>query len=174
MHTKLSIRRHQQDRKNIWRLSYFHAFTSRLERESVSAQLDGGFQYMKYSKGLYYNGRDQPDHVLNYHQKLFLSAMQQYQSWMVEYKIGEVKTELIKQLWPGKRRIVLIAHGGSMIQANDGKKEGWVLEGECPSKKKDARRGLHQSNVICLTYSMGGLRVQVLQWNMARIMKDIG
>ena len=71
---------------------------------------------------------------------------------MVEYKIGEVKIELIKQLWPGKRRIVLVAHGESMMQANDGKKEGWVLEGEQPSKKKGARRGLHQSNVICLTY----------------------
>ena len=82
---------------------------------------------MKYSKGLYYNGHDQPD-VLDYHQKLFLPTMQQYQSWMVKYKIGEVKTELIKQSWPSKRRIVLMAHGESMMQANDGKKEGWVLE----------------------------------------------
>ena len=46
----------------------------------------------------------------------------------------------------------MIAHGESMMQANDGKKEGWVLEGEQPSKKKGTRRGLHQSNVICLTY----------------------
>ena len=26
---------------------------------------------MKYSKGLYYDGHDQPDHILDYHQKLF-------------------------------------------------------------------------------------------------------
>ena len=67
-------RRHQQDWKNIWRLSYFHAFTSRLGRGSVSAQLDNGFQYMKYSKGLYYDGHDQPDHILDYHQKLFFGC----------------------------------------------------------------------------------------------------
>ena len=55
-----------------------------------------GFWYMKYSKGLYYDGHDQPN-VLDYCQNHFLPAMQQYRTSMVEYKIGEVETELIKQ-----------------------------------------------------------------------------
>jgi len=71
---------------------------------------------------------------------------------MVEYKIGEVETELIKQLQPGERRIVLVAHDEATMQANDGDKEGWVLDGEQPLKKKGAGRGLHQSDVICSTY----------------------
>ena len=71
---------------------------------------------------------------------------------MVEYKIGEVEIEVIKQLLPGQRRIVLVVHDELTMQANDGEKEGWVLEGEQPLKKKGARRGLHQSDVICLTY----------------------
>ena len=50
--------------------------------------------------------------------------MQQYRSRLVEYKIGEVETEIIKQLKPGERRLVLVAHDESM-QANDGEeKEG--------------------------------------------------
>jgi hypothetical protein len=110
-----------------------------------------GFRYMKYSKGLYYDGHDQPD-VLDYCQKHFLPAMQQYRLWMVEYKIGEVETELIKQLQPGERRIVLVAHDKATMQANDGDKEGWVLDREQPLKKKGAGRGLHQSDIICLTY----------------------
>ena len=71
---------------------------------------------------------------------------------MVKYKIGEVETELIKQLQPGERRIVLVAHDKATMQANDGDKEGWVLDGEQPLKKKEAGRGLHQSDIICSTY----------------------
>ena len=67
---------------------------------------------------------------------------------MVEHKIGEVETELIKQLLPGQRRIVLVAHDELTMQANNGEKEGWVLEGEQPLKKKGTGRGLHQSDVI--------------------------
>ena len=98
--------------------------------------------------------------------------MQQYQSWVVEYKIGEVETELTKQLQPGKRSLVLVAHAESTMQANDGEKEGWVMNEEQPLKKKGAGRGLHQSHVICSTY--GWLKVHMSQWNMAKIMKGIG
>ena len=94
-----------------------------------------GFRYMKYKKGLYYNGHDRPD-VLDYCQNQFLPAMQQYQSRLVEYKIGEVETEIIKQLKPGERRLVLVAHDESTMQANDGEEEGWVLDGEQPLQKK--------------------------------------
>ena len=106
---------------------------------------------MKYSKGLYYDGHNQPD-VLDYRQKHFLPAMQQYWSWMVEYKIEEVETELTKQLQAGERRIVLVAHDESIMQANDGETEGWVMNGEELLRKKGARRRLHQSDVICSTY----------------------
>ena len=106
---------------------------------------------MKYSKGLYYDGHDQPN-VLDYHQKHFLPMMQQYWLQMVEYKIGEVEIELIKQLQPGERRIVLVAHDKLTMQTNNSEKEGWVLEEEQPLKKKGAGRGLHQSDAICSTY----------------------
>lgn len=110
-----------------------------------------GFRYMQYKKALYYDGHDQPD-VLDYRQKHFLPTMQQYRSQMIEYKIDEVETEILKQLKPGERKIVLVAHDESTMQANDGEKAGWVLDGEQPLKKKGPGRGLHQSDVICSTY----------------------
>jgi hypothetical protein len=106
---------------------------------------------MQYKKALYYNGHDRPD-VLDYRQKYFLPAMQQYRTQMVEYKIGEVEMEVLKQLKPGERKIILVAHDEVMMQANDGEKAGWVLDGEQPLKKNGAGRGLHQSDVICSTY----------------------
>ena len=45
-----------------------------------------------------------------------------------------------------------MAHDEATMQANDGDKEGWVLDGEQPLKKKGARRGHHQSDVTCSTY----------------------
>ena len=71
---------------------------------------------------------------------------------MVEYKIGKVETEICKQLKPEERKLVLVAHDEATMQANDGEKAGWVLDGEQPLKKKEAGRRLHQSDVICLTY----------------------
>ena len=78
--------------------------------------------------------------------------MQEYWFWMVEYKIGKVEIEICKQLKPGERKLVLVAHDEPMMQANDGEKAGWVLDGEQPLKKKGVGRGLHQSDIICLTY----------------------
>ena len=34
---------------------------------------------------------------------------------MVEYKIGKVKTEILKQLKPAERKIVLVAHDKSTM-----------------------------------------------------------
>ena len=82
-----------------------------------------GFWYMKYKKMLYYDGHDWPD-ILDYHQNQYLPAIQQYQSCLVEYKIGEVETKVIKQLKPGKRRLVLVVHDKSTMQANDGEEKG--------------------------------------------------
>lgn len=139
LEVELFLRIHLKIRKEI-SLSTAHQW---LHRE--------GFRYMKYKKGLYYDGHDRPD-VLDYHQNQFLLAMQQYRSHLVEYKIREVETEIIKQLKPGERRLVLVAHDESTMQANDGEEEGWVLDGEQPLRKKGVGRGLHQSNVICSTY----------------------
>ena len=118
-----------------------------------------------------YNGCDQSD-VLNYHQKLFLPAMQQYQSWMVEYNIGEVKTELIKQLWPGKKGIVWWHIMNQWCRQMMARKRA----GYWKDNSHWRRRVLEEDSIraMLFTWLMGDLRVQVLQWNMARIVKGIG
>lgn len=94
-----------------------------------------GFHYMQHKKALYYDGHDQPD-VLEYRQKVFLLTMERYRARLVEFKIGEVKMEIIKPCNYVERLLVLCAHDESTTQANDGDKEGWVLDGEQPLKKK--------------------------------------
>lgn len=107
---------------------------------------------MEHKKALYYDGHDRPD-VVAYRQNIFLPAMDAYQYHLVEYTVGDVEAELIKLGGNFvERRLVLVAHDESTTQANDGQKEGWVLEGEQPLKKKGPGCGLHQSDVICLTF----------------------
>ena len=47
---------------------------------------------------------------------------------------------------------------------NDGPKAGWVLDGEQPLKKKGPGRGLHQSDVICLTFGWMKEASQTLEY----------
>lgn len=48
-------------------------------------------------------------------------------------------------------RLVLCAHDEMTIQANDGAKKSWVLDGEFKLRKKGQGQELHQSDVICST-----------------------
>jgi len=109
-----------------------------------------GFRYMQHKKALYYDGHDRPD-VVDYRQMVFLPAMEEYRQCLVEFKVGEVETEILKPRNFVEKLLVLCSHDDSTTQANDGQMEGWVLDGEQPLKKKGSGRGLHQSDVICST-----------------------
>ena len=66
--------------------------------------------------------------------------------------MGEVAKEKEKEVGNlVERRLVLVSHDESTVQANDGKKMSWVHEKEHVLKKKGAGRGIHQSDVICST-----------------------
>ena len=77
--------------------------------------------------------------------------MAMHQERLVEYKMG-APTELVeKDLPPGIRKLVLVAHDESTNTANDGLKASWVLDGEQPILKKGAGCGsLLQLHVIQL------------------------
>lgn len=109
-----------------------------------------GFQYMAYKKALYYDGHERPD-VVHYRQNVFLPAMEKYRERLVEYQINNVMVEVIKQLPPGVRKLVLCAHDESTMQTNDGPKAGWGPKDEQPLLKKGPGRGSHRSDVICST-----------------------
>ncbi|KAJ6455016.1 hypothetical protein C8R45DRAFT_1111672 [Mycena sanguinolenta] len=88
----------------------------------------GGFAYRKHKKGLYYDGHECPD-VVDNRQNRFLPAMAGHRVRLVEYKVGEVDTELNKMyngnyVW---RRLVLCPHDKMTAQCNDGPLKSWVL-----------------------------------------------
>jgi hypothetical protein len=122
-----------------------------------------GFQYMEHKKALYFDGHDRPD-VVSYRQKEFLPAMEKYRERLLGYKVGEVETKIGGPPNFVERILVLLAHDESTMQANDGPKAGWVLEGEQPLKKKGAGRGLHQSDVICSTVGWLSEASQTLEY----------
>ena len=64
-----------------------------------------------------------------------MPVMERYRERLLGYKVGEVETEIGPRNFV-ERILVLLAHDESTMQANDGPKEGWVLEGEQPLKKK--------------------------------------
>ncbi|KAF8810713.1 hypothetical protein BYT27DRAFT_7209170 [Phlegmacium glaucopus] len=112
-----------------------------------------GFRYTEHKKSLYYDGHDRPD-VLAYRQNEFLpKLMKEHRRRMVEYVIGDTEKEVVKLgINYVEQQLVLVAHDEMTTQANDGMKKSWILEGEHALKKKGVGRGMHQSDVICLTH----------------------
>lgn len=86
-----------------------------------------GFRYMSYRKGLYFDGHERPD-VVHYRQTEFLPKMEEYRARLVEYAVGDVEKQLSKS--GSERPLVLVAHDEMTAQAHDGKRAGWVHEGE--------------------------------------------
>ncbi|KAJ6469984.1 hypothetical protein C8R45DRAFT_1105075 [Mycena sanguinolenta] len=90
-----------------------------------------------------------PD-VVDDRQNRFLPAMAGHCVRLVEYKVGDVDTELEK-MYDGKyvwRRLVLCSHDEMTAQCNDGPLKTWVLESEQPLRKKGVGRGLHHSDPL--------------------------
>ena len=72
---------------------------------------------------------------------VFLPAMEEYRERLVEFKVCEVETEISKPRNFVERLLVLCLHDESTTQANDGQREGWVLDGEQPLKRKAQAMG---------------------------------
>ena len=108
-----------------------------------------GFRFTKHQKSLYFDGHERPD-VVEYWQNSFIPQIKEYWRQLVEYVVGEVAKEKEKVVGNLiERRLVLVSHDESTVQANDGKKMSWVHKKEHTLKKKGAGRGIHQSDVIC-------------------------
>lgn len=110
-----------------------------------------GFQYQTYKKAIYYDGHERPD-VVDYWQNVFLPTMALHCHRLVEYEVGNLNKEVQKLLPPETKKLVLLAHDESTMQANDGENAGWGPKEEQPILKKGAGRGEHRSDVICSTY----------------------
>ena len=96
-----------------------------------------GFQYQTYKKAIYYDGHERPD-VVDYWQNVFLPTMALHHHRLVEYEVGNLNKEVQKLLPPETKKLVLLAHDESTMQANDGEKAGWGPKEEQPILKKGA------------------------------------
>ncbi|KAL1949789.1 hypothetical protein VTO73DRAFT_8670 [Trametes versicolor] len=113
-----------------------------------------GFRYLAHKKSLYYDRYDHPD-VVNYRQKVFLPQMEKHRRCIVEFVIGDVGREVEKAPQNFvERQLVLVAHNEMTVQANNGKAKSWVPDGKYPLQKKGVERGIHCSDVICLTIGL--------------------
>ena len=103
-----------------------------------------GFRFTEHRKALYFDGHERPD-VVAYRQDSFLPRLKEYRQRLVEYVVGEVEKEKEKPVENYvQRRLVLVSHDESTVQANDGKKMSWVYEKEHALKKKGVGHGIHQ------------------------------
>ena len=109
-----------------------------------------GFRFTEHRKSLYFDGHEQPD-VVEYQQNSFIPQIKEYRRRLVEYAVGEVAKEKEKVVGNlVERRLVLVSHDESTVQANDGKKMSWVHEKEHALKKKGAGPGVLTSFVLFL------------------------
>ena len=61
----------------------------------------------------------------------------------MEYEVGNFSQEVQKTLPPRTKKLVLLTHNESTMQANGGEKVGWGPEGEQPILKRGAGHGEH-------------------------------
>ena len=91
-----------------------------------------GFKYISHKKGLYYDGHEQDDVVVD-RQDRFLPEMKALKPHLVLYAPDNVTGELpLPSLAPGKQKIVIVAHDEMTAQAHDSKSMSWVWKGEQP------------------------------------------
>ncbi|KAH8928062.1 hypothetical protein BT69DRAFT_1182933, partial [Atractiella rhizophila] len=109
-----------------------------------------GFKWTYYKKGLYFDGHERPD-VVKYRQEVFIPQFESYIPRLCQYEVGNVMKEVVKDLAPETRRVVLVSHDESTCNAHDGKHFSWVLNGQNNLRKKGQVRGLHRSDFICST-----------------------
>lgn len=91
--------------------------------------------------------------MVQYRQTKLIPQMRQYEHHLVKFEVGKVTNQLdvMSNLGPNERPLVLVAQDEMTAQCNDGQSWSWIWKGEQPLKKKGAGRGLHQSDVVTST-----------------------
>ncbi|KAF9516801.1 hypothetical protein BS47DRAFT_1380805 [Hydnum rufescens UP504] len=85
-----------------------------------------GFRLTRLHKGVYMDSHEHPD-VVEYHDKIFLPAMENYEWHMAQYN-GENLDRKEPNLQPGEKRIIAQFHDESCFHANEFKKSAWSVQ----------------------------------------------
>lgn len=88
-----------------------------------------GFQPKKQTKG-YYTDNHNRDDVIKYRDEVFLPQMLCYERRMIQYEGEDMMTEVLPDLIPGERQIVLITHDETTCYCCEGKPMMWMEDGK--------------------------------------------
>ena len=99
-----------------------------------------GIVHGRYTKGVYFDGHERED-VVRYRNEVFLPLWRQHQRRFVTFEEdGSWKPPL--GLLEGEKPLVFITHDESTFNANDGKRQGWMVQGRQPLKPKSKGKGI--------------------------------
>ncbi|KAF9502709.1 hypothetical protein BS47DRAFT_1464248, partial [Hydnum rufescens UP504] len=92
------------------------------------------------------DGHERPD-VVEYCDKIFLPAMENYEWCMAQYN-GENLDQKEPNLQPGEKRIIAQFHDESCFHANEFKKSAWLETGATVLQNKSRGWLIHVSDFI--------------------------
>ena len=106
-----------------------------------------GMDYVKYSKGLYFDGHERPD-VVSYREE-FLQRMSQHERFFFKYEGEDMRTVVSPDLNDGERPRVLVTHDESCFSSHDGKTTIWMDANDRPLRPKGQGRSIMVSEFLC-------------------------
>ena len=106
-----------------------------------------GMDYVKYSKGLYFDGHERSD-VVSYREQ-FLNRMSHYERFFFKYEGDDMKNVIPPDLNAGERPRVLITHDESCFSSHDGKTTIWMDSNDRPLRPKGQGRSIMVSEFLC-------------------------
>jgi hypothetical protein len=105
-----------------------------------------GLVHGRYTKGVYFDGHERED-VVRYRNEVFLPLWRQHQRRLVSFEEdGSWKPP--PGLLEGEKPLVFITHDESTFNANDGKRQGWMIQGRQPLKPKSRGKGIMVSGFL--------------------------
>ena len=109
-----------------------------------------GLVYGRYRKGVFIDGHEREDVVL-YRNEVFLPRWKLLQRRMVIFQedaSGTVTWSAPPTLLPGEKPLVLVTHDECTLNANDGKRQGWMKKGEQLLRQNGKGRGIMVSGFL--------------------------
>lgn len=105
-----------------------------------------GLVHGRYSKGVYFDGHERED-VVAYRNEVFLPLWKLYERRMVIFN-EDGTWEMPATLQEGEKPLVFITHDESTFNANDGKRTGWMKQGQQPLRPKSRGKGIMVSGFL--------------------------
>jgi len=99
-----------------------------------------GLTHGWYTKEVFVDGHEQKD-VIAYRNEVFLLAWKEHTRRFVIFA-EDGSWSLPSTLQEGEKPLVLVTYNKSIFSANDGKRQGWMVNGKQPLRPKNKGKGI--------------------------------